>query len=377
MRFETLAVHAGRAIDPATGAVATPIHLSSTYARGPDGQGLHGFGYARYDNPNRHALEVAVAALEGGIGAMAYSSGSAVTTAVCRALGPGALVLAPDDLFYGTRTLLLGTLKEWGLQSQFVDMSDLAALRAALTAKPRLLWLETPSNPRLKITDLGAASELAHQAGALVVADNTWATPTIQTPIALGADVVIHSAVKYFGGHSDTSAGLAVVARDDGFSAKLREIQKYEGAVPSPFDCWLVHRGLHSLPARMRQHCDTAAAVAGFLSRHPRVEAVHYPGLRSHPGHAIAAAQMKAGGGMVSFQVRGGRDEAIGVASRTALFIRAGSLGGVESLIQHHATVEGPGSKTPQNLLRLSIGLEHPEDLINDLDHALGRTDAA
>jgi cystathionine gamma-synthase len=371
MRLETLAVHAGRKIDSDTGAVAPPIHLSTIFERSADGDYPRGFVYARYGNPNRSALEEAMAALEGGASAAAFSSGNAATAAVCRALGPDALIVAPNDLFYGTRQLFNGTMSEWGQRAMFIEMNDLAAVRQALELKPRLLWLETPSNPMLRITDIAAVGELAQRAGVRVICDNTWATPILQNPLSSGADAVLHSATKYLSGHSDTSAGIVVVKREDDFFRRLRGIQRTEGAVSSPFDSWLVHRGLRSLPARMRHHCDTARAVADFLAEHPAVERVHYPGLQNHIGYETASAQMRAAGGMLSFQIRGGRDAAFTIAARVRIFTRAGSLGGVESLIQHHASIEGPGSQTPENLLRLSIGLENAQDLIDDLKQAL------
>lgn len=371
MRQETLAVHAGHIVDPATGAVMTPIHLSTTFERGEDGSFPHGHSYTRSSNPNRAALEESVRLLEGGAAATAFSSGSAATMTVFQALAPGDHVIAPDDAYYGTAKLLRETFLPWGLDVSFVNMTDLDQVRDAVRPNTRLIWIETPSNPLLKITDIAAVAEIAHDNGARCVCDNTWATPVLQHPLALGADAVMHSTTKYLGGHSDVLGGALVAREDDSFFQKVRQIQTSGGAVPSPFDCWLILRGIRTLPYRMRAHSENAQAVATFLSQHPTVEAVHYPGLATHQGYAIAARQMSLPGGMVSFQVRGGRNEAMGVAARVQVFTRATSLGGPESLVEHRASVEGPETRTPENLLRLSIGLEHPDDLIEDLATAL------
>lgn len=373
LRFETLAVHAGVEVDPAAGAVAPPITLSTTFERAPDGGYPLGHSYSRSSNPNRSALEASLAALEGGAAAAAFASGTAAAMTLFQALAPGDHVLAPDDAYYGVVRLLRETFVPWGLRVDFVDMADHAAVAAALRPETRLVWIETPSNPLLKISDIAAIAELAHAAGALVAVDNTWATPFLQRPLALGADLVMHSTTKYLGGHGDVLGGALAARADDDFFARVRRIQVTGGVVPSPFDCWLVLRGIRTLPYRMRGHSEHAAAVARFLAAHPAVEAVHYPGLETHPGHAVAARQMALPGGMLSVQVRGGAEEALAVAARVRLFTRATSLGGVESLIEHRASIEGPGTRTPENLLRLSIGLEHPDDLIADLAQALAR----
>jgi cystathionine gamma-synthase len=371
MRLETLAVHAGHMIDPATGAVITPIHLSTTFERAEDGSFPHGHSYTRSGNPNRAALEESLRLLEDGAAASAFSSGSAATMSVFQALAPGDHVIAPDDAYYGTAKLLREAFQPWGLEVSFVNMTELEQVREAVQPNTRLFWTETPSNPQLKITDITAVAEIAHSNGARCVCDNTWATPILQHPLALGADLVMHSTTKYLGGHSDVLGGGLVAREDDAFFQKVRQIQTSGGAVPSPFDCWLILRGIRTLPYRMRAHSENAQRVATFLSQHPNVEAVHYPGLATHPGHDIAVRQMSLPGGMVSLQVRGGREEALGVAARMRLFTRATSLGGPESLVEHRASVEGPETRTPQNLLRLSIGLEHPDDLIDDLALAL------
>ncbi|HKT40452.1 MAG TPA: aminotransferase class I/II-fold pyridoxal phosphate-dependent enzyme [Ktedonobacterales bacterium] len=371
MRIETLAVHAGQEPDSATSAVTPPIHLSTTFERAPDGSYPHGHMYSRTSNPNRAALEASLAALEQGTGAAAFASGSAAAMTVFQALAPGDHVLAPDDVYHGTARLLRETFVPWGLAVDFVDMTDLARVQAALRPETRLLWVETPSNPLLKITDITALATLAHAAGALVVCDNTWATPILQRPLALGADMVVHATTKYLGGHSDVLGGGVVGDEASEFFQRVRRIQTTGGAVPSPFDCWLVLRGIRTLPYRMRAHSENALAVARFLSEHPAVEVVHYPGLETHAGYAVAQRQMALPGGMISFQVRGDGARAMEVAARVRVFTRATSLGGPESLIEHRASVEGPETRTPQNLLRLSIGLEHSDDLVEDLAQAL------
>ncbi|HEY7850072.1 MAG TPA: aminotransferase class V-fold PLP-dependent enzyme [Ktedonobacterales bacterium] len=375
MRFETLAIHADHATDPVTGAVTPPLHLSTTFEREADGSYPHGYVYIRSENPTRVALERLLATLEGGDGgvaeAAAFASGSAATAAVFQSLAPGDHVLAPSDVYHGTAKQLRTVFAPWGLLVDFVDMSDLAAVEAALRPNTRLLWVETPSNPLLKISDLEAICALAHAVGATVACDNTWATPVAQRPLALGADLVVHSTTKYLGGHSDTLGGAVVARAGDERFARIRHIQGSLGAVLSPFDSWLTLRGVRTLAYRMRGHTEHAQAVARFLAEHPAVAAVHYPGLPAHAGHAVAARQMALFGGMLSLQTHGGAESALAVAGATHIFTRATSLGGVESLIEHRASIEGPDSLTPQNLLRISVGLEHPDDLIEDLDQAL------
>jgi cystathionine gamma-synthase len=371
MKIETLAVHAGHAIDPATGAVATPIHLSTTFERDIEGTYSRGFMYTRNNNPNRQALETGVAALEGGAAAAAFASGTGATMSIFQALAPGDHVLAHVDAYYGTTRLLREIFLRWGLEADFIDMSELAAVEKALRPNTKLAWLETPTNPLLKIVDVAAVAEIVHGAGAHCVCDNTWA-PVLQRPFDLGADLIVHSTTKYFGGHCDVAGGIVVSKVDDDFFQRIRTIQYCGGAVPSPFDCWLILRGMRTLPWRMRAHSENALKVAEFLARHRQVERVHYPGLTSHPGHKIAPKQMSMFGGMLSLEVKASRDEAIAVTAKTKIFIRATSLGGVESLIEHRASIEGPGTTSPDNLLRLSIGLENADDLIDDLDQALG-----
>ena len=371
MKIETLAVHAGHDVDPATGAVATPIYLSTTFERDVDGAYSRGFMYTRNNNPNREALERGISALEGGAVAAAFASGTGATMSIFQALAPGDHVLAHVDAYYGTSRLIREIFQRWGLEADFVDMSDLAAVKKALKTKTKLAWAETPSNPLLKIVDLAAVSEIVHDAGAIFVCDNTWA-PVLQRPFDLGADLILHSTTKYFGGHCDVLGGVVVAKTENDFVQRIRSIQYEGGAVPSPFDCWLILRGMRTLPWRMRAHSENAMKIADFLASHARVGRVHYPGLRSHPAHKIAAKQMSMFGGMLSFEVKDGTDAAMSVTAKTKIFTRATSLGGVESLIEHRASIEGPGTTSPEGLLRLSIGLENADDLIEDLDQALG-----
>jgi cystathionine gamma-synthase len=348
-----------------------PIQLSTTFERGADGSYPTQYVYTRSENPNRIALEECLAALEGGTAAAAFASGMASIAATLQALAPGDHVLLPDDLYHGTRRFVREILGPWGLAHDFIDMTSLDTVRRALRQNTRLVWVETPSNPLLKITDIAAVAELAHAAGALVAVDNTWASPIGQQPLALGADLVMHATTKYLGGHSDILGGAVIVREHGPFFERLSTIQKVGGAVPSPFDCWLLLRSIRTLPYRIRAHAENAGAVARFLAEHPAVEAVHYPGLPGHPGHAVAVRQMRLFGGMLSVQVKGGMTEALAVAAKVKLFTRATSLGGVESLIEHRASVEGPYGTTPPNLLRVSVGLEHPDDLVADLAQAL------
>jgi cystathionine gamma-synthase len=372
MKIETLAVHAGHAIDPSTGAVAAPIHLSTTFERDVDGSYSRGHMYARNSNPNRSALEEGVSLLEGGQAAAAFASGTGAAMGLFQALAPGDHVLAHVDAYYGTSRLLRELFLEWGLQADFVDMSNIELVKKSIRSKTKLVWAETPSNPLLKIVDLRAVAKAAHDAGALCVCDNTWA-PIIQRPFDLGVDIILHSTTKYFGGHCDVLGGIVVTKNRSEFFERVRRIQYCGGAIPSPFDCWLVLRGMRTLPWRMRAHSENGSKVANFLAQHRQVEHVHYPGLSSHPDHELATQQMSAFGGMLSLEVKGGRTAAMTVAAKTKLFTRATSLGGVESLIEHRASIEGPGTTSPEGLLRVSVGLENADDLIEDLDQALGK----
>lgn len=371
MKIETLAVHAGRHVDPSTGAVTLPIHLSTTFERSADGEYPRGFSYSREQNPNRAALEQCLAALEGGKEALAFSSGLAVLTAVLQGLEPGDHVLAPDDVYYGLKKVAGEIFGRWKLTASFVNMSDVDAVRAALTPNTRLIWVETPSNPLLKITELAAIAQIGRAANVITIADATFSTPILQRPLEHGIDMVMHSTTKYMGGNCDLIGGALITRHDNYLFERARISQRYGGSVPSPFDCWLTLRGVSSLPWRMRAHSENARRVADFLKAHPKVERVHYPGLADHPRHDVAAKQMSSFGGMLSFEVKGGREAAMGAASKVRVFTRATSLGGPHSLIEHRASVEGPQTKTPQALLRTSIGLENADDLIADLDQAL------
>ncbi len=376
MKFETLAVHAGRPVDPATGAVTPPLHPSTTYERDADGGYARGFDYIRSQNPNRESFETCMNALEEGAGAVAFSSGMASITAVLECLGPEAnpVVVMPEDMYYANLGLMRDTDLANKLRLVTVDMTDPGKV-ADLCAdvRPGLVWIETPSNPLVSVVDIAAIVEIAHRHGALAVADNTWASPALQRPLTLGVDCVIHSATKYIGGHSDLMAGVAVCREQGDLLTRLRLHQGTKGAVPSPFDCWLALRGAQSLKVRMDAHCRNAMALADTLNAHPAVLQVHYPGLAHDPGHAIAARQMDDFGGMLSFVVRGGREGAFAVAAALELIIRATSLGGTHSLIEHRASIEGPDSRAPEGLLRLSVGLEHVDDLMADLRSALDR----
>ena len=369
--FDTLAVHAGRAPDPVTGAIAPALVTSTTFERGVDGGEPHGYGYARTDNPNRRALEHCLAALEGGAAAACFGSGAAAAYAVFQSLAAGDHVVCCDGAYHGVQRELTGPLARWGLSHSFVDTTDLAAVERAFTPRTRLLWLESPTNPLLAVSDLAALATLAHARGATVLCDNTFATPVLQSPLALGCDLVLHSTTKYVGGHSDAMGGAIVAADPAGIFARIREQQQVAGAIPSPRDCWLLLRGTATLPLRIRAQSASALEIAGWLTQQPRVHAVHHPGLPTHPGYAIAARQMRGFGAMLSFQVRGGGSAALAVVAGCRLFTRATSLGSVESYVEHRASSEGPHSTTPRDLIRLSIGLETPADLIADLERSL------
>lgn len=372
MHPETLAVHAGAQPDATTGAVAPPIHLSTTFAHGPAAERVAGYEYQREGNPTQDRLETALAALEGGAAALAFASGMAAMTAMLESQPNGSRILIPDDCYSGLRLLAQDFLSQRGVATVAVDMSDLAAVRAACAGGVALIWAETPSNPRLKVADIAALALIAHEHGALLVCDNTFATPVLQQPLELGADAVMHSTTKYFGGHSDVLGGALVFARRNALHERVTHFRHVTGAIASPFSAWLTLRGCRSLPARMAWHCRNARAVAEFLACHPRVESVNWPGLTSHPQYSIATRQMRDFGGMLSVEIRGGREAALSVAAKVELFTNATSLGGCESLLEHRASVEGEHPVSPQNLLRISVGLEHPDDLIADLVQALG-----
>ncbi|HTL13629.1 MAG TPA: PLP-dependent transferase [Thermomonas sp.] len=371
-RPATLAVHVGNEADPATGAVAPPIHLATTFRHGPAGERIAGYEYQREGNPTNDRLREALQALEGGATALTFASGMAAMTTLLESLPAGSRVLFPDDCYSGLRMLFSEFLPERGIAVETVDMANLDAVRAACTAPLAMLWIETPSNPLLKISDIATLSELGHAAGATVVVDNTFATPLLQRPLALGADIVMHSTTKYFGGHSDVLGGALVFARDDAFARHVAHRLHVTGAVLAPFSAWLILRGCRSLGARMAMHCANARKLATFLEAHPAVARVNWPGLPTHPEHAIAAAQMRDFGAMLSIELHGGRDAALAVAGKLRVFTNATSLGGCESLVEHRASVEGANPRSPQNLLRISVGLEDGDDLVADFAQALG-----
>jgi cystathionine gamma-synthase len=374
MRFETRAIHAGQEPEEIYGAVNVPIYQTSTYAQPRVGEPKR-YDYARGGNPTREALQTAIASLEGGAHGLCFASGMGAETTLLLTLAPGDHVVLGDDVYGGTYRLLARVLSGWGIRFGTVDLTDADAVREAIRDETRLVWVETPTNPLLKVVDVAAVAGVAHEAGARVVVDNTFATPYLQRPLELGADVVVHSVTKYLAGHSDLVLG-AVVTNDRELRDRLAFLQNAVGAVPGPMDSYLALRGLKTLAVRMRAHCRGADAVARFLAAHPKVTRVRYPGLEDDPGHEVAARQMDDFGGMVSFEV-GSADEARSLVERTRLFFLAESLGGVESLIElpgpmTHASVADSPLEVPDTLIRLSVGIEHPDDLVEDLRQALG-----
>ncbi len=375
--FETLAIHAGNTADPLTGAVVPPIYQVSTYKQDGVGGLRGGYEYSRSANPTRTALEENLAALEGGRRGLAFASGLAAEDCLLRTLlSPGDHVVIPNDAYGGTFRLFAKVVSRWGVEWSVADTSDPASVRAALTPKTKVVWVETPSNPLLGITDIAVVAQIARDAGAKLVVDNTFATPYLQQPLSLGADVVVHSLTKYMGGHSDVVGG-ALIAADEALGDELAYHQNAMGAVAGPFDSWLVLRGAKTLSVRMDRHSENATKIADMLSLHARVTRVLYPGLPDHPGHEVAAKQMRAFGGMVSFQVEGGEEAAVEVCNRAKVFTLGESLGGVESLIEHpgrmtHASVAYSALEVPGDLVRLSVGIENVQDLLEDLQQALG-----
>ena len=373
--FDTLAIHAGQDPDPRTGAVVPPIYQTSTYAQNAVGDPRLGYEYSRTDNPTRTALQECLAALEGGRRGLAFASGMAAEDALLRTVcKPGDHVVIPNDAYGGTFRLFAKVARKWGLNFDVADLSDVDAARAKTTDGTRVIWVETPTNPLLNIADIAALAQVAHDRGALLVVDNTFASPYLQQPLALGADIVVHSTTKYLGGHSDVVGG-ALIFNDDALYDSLKFHQNAMGAVPGPFDAWLTLRGARTLGVRMDRHCDNAERIAEYLTRHPKVRRVLYPGLPDHPGHDVAAKQMRRFGGMVSFQT-GDPQTAIAACNRARLFTLGESLGGVESLIEHpgqmtHASVSGSALEVPADLVRLSVGIETVDDLLADLEHAL------
>ena len=379
--FSTKAIHAGQDPDPRTGAVIPPLHMSSTYKQDRVGGFRSGYEYSRSANPTRDALQAQLAAIEGGTRAFSFASGLAAEDALLRALtAPGDTILLGNDAYGGTFRLINAVFGQWGVKHFAVDLTDAGTAAAAIAAhRPKVVWVETPTNPLLNVVDIRETARLAHEAGAILVVDNTFATPYLQNPIALGADIVVHSVTKYLGGHSDVVGGALVLA-DDSHAEAIGYMQNAAGAVSSPFDAWLTMRGIKTLAVRVKQHSANAAALVEALTGHPKIERILYPGLESHPGHAVAAGQMREGlfGGMMSIQVSGGRAAARDLVAYTEVFTLAESLGGIESLIEYpydmtHASVQGTDLEVPDNLVRLSVGIEDAEDLIADLTRALDR----
>jgi cystathionine gamma-synthase len=372
--FETRAIHAGQEPDPTTGAITTPIYQTSTFVQRAVGE-HQGYDYARSDNPTRTALQEVMASLEGAAWGLAYASGLAATQNVFYLLKPGDHVLLSDDAYGGTHRFVARVISRYGIDYTLVDMSDLEAVRAAIRPETRLIWAETPTNPYLKIVDIRGVADLIRNHPALLAVDNTFASPYLQNPLALGADLVLHSSTKYLGGHADVVGGV-VVGNDPDIYDTLKFHQNAAGAVPGPLDCWLTLRGIKTLAVRMERHSRNARAVAAYLQEHPAVREVYYPGLPVHPGHNVAARQMRDFSGMVSFTVRGDAEAAMNVARSTRVFQLAESLGGVESLIEHpgqmtHLSVAGTGAEVEDTLVRLSVGIENEADLIGDLKQAL------
>lgn len=368
MKLETIAIHAGNAIDSSTNAAVQPITLSTTFARKPDSP--NEYVYSRMNNPNRKSLENVLSQLEGGEDSCAFSSGNAAGMTVFQALPAGSHVIAPDDMYHGLRNAIKEIFGQ-SLSISFVDMTRLSDIEQAVNSNTRLIWLETPSNPLLKISDIESIARVAKSRNIYLACDNTFATPVFQRPLQLGADIVMHSTTKYLSGHSDVLGGALICSKKDALWQKIRKIQEFSGAVPSPFDCYLTVRGIKTLPYRMRGHAENAKKFTAFLASHPLVEAVYFPGLPNHPDHEIAKKQMSGFSGMLSFLVKGGADEAFSVVRNVKIFTNATSLGGVESLIEQRASLEGPDTKTPPNLIRVSVGLENIDDLINDINQAL------
>lgn len=371
LHLDTRLVRAASEADESTGAIAPPLCLSTTFEHGPGGENLHGFTYVRHRNPNQVRLETALAEVEGGESCLVFASGLAAAATFLQNLPTGGHVVMQEDVYHGVREIVHQYFPRWGLSATAVDCRDLDAVAKALRPETCLLWVETPSNPMLHVADLAALADLAHGHGAELLVDGTFASPALQRPLALGADVVMHSTTKYLGGHSDVQGGALVLAAAERHDEALRQSRLVLGNVSSPFNDWLILRGMRSLGCRMERHAANALQVAEGLRRLPQVEHVFYPGLPDHPGHAVARRQMSAFGGMLSFTVVGGKEAAVAMASRLRLFSNATSLGGVESLLEHRASSEGPDTKTPQNLLRVSVGLEDPGDLLADLRQAL------
>ena len=372
LKFETLAIQSTQIPDKTTGAVATPINLSTTFEREVDGSYKSGFVYSRAENPNRQLLENSLAVLEKGKVGFAFSSGMAAITALFNTLKSGEHLLLPHDVYYATKNMAETLFGDKGIEVTTVVMSDLKAVKKAIKKNTALVWLETPSNPQLNVSDIAKISKLAHKVGAICAVDNTWPSPVLQRPLEHGADVSMHSTSKYFGGHSDVLGGCLILKKNGALAEQIKNIQTLTGGVPSPFECWLVTRGIKTLHVRVLQQTKNAAKLATFLEKHPKIERVNYPGLKSHPHYKVAKKQMIGGfGAMLSVQVKGSAKNAMKLTGQLKLFTTATSLGGVESLVEHRKSIEGPDSPTPDNLLRISVGLENVEDLIADWEQAL------
>ncbi|MBK5210289.1 MAG: aminotransferase class I/II-fold pyridoxal phosphate-dependent enzyme [Flavobacteriaceae bacterium] len=370
-KFETIAIKSTENKFKNSEPVSTPIYLSSTYKRNSDGSYTNDFVYSRTNNPNRAIVEESIAILENGKHAFAFSSGMAAIGAVFQSLKSGDHILLPDDIYYAIKKLMEDVLKRWNLSYNLVDMTNIEEVKKAIKPNTSLIWVESPSNPQLKLSDISAIAEIAHKNNAICAVDNTWLTPVFQNPLELGADIVVHSTTKYFGGHSDVIGGCVVV-NDENISEKIKNIQILSGAVPAPFDCWLIGRGIQTLHLRIKKQSKNALKLAKFLENHPKIEKVNYPGLESHPQHLLAKRQQKKGfGAMLSVLIKGNERETIAIASKLKYFTLATSLGGVESLVEHRKSVEGVDSPTPNNLLRISVGIEHIDDLIKDWENAL------
>ncbi len=370
MKIETLAIHSGNINKTTTGDVTPPISLSTTFLRNEEGGYSGGHMYSRISNPTRNALEATLAVLDKGADAAAFSSGNTAGMAVFQALPAGSHIIAPDDMYWGFKKQLQSIFADT-LQIDFVDLTQPSNIEGHIRTNTVLVWVETPSNPLLKITDISAISEICRKHNLRLACDSTFSSPCLQNPLELGADLVMHSTTKYIGGHSDVLGGALITAKKDEFWEKIKNIQQVGGAVSSPFDCYLLLRSIKTLPYRMRGHSSNGMALALFLESHPEIAAVYYPGLPSHPQHEIAKKQMSDFGGMMSILVKGGAAAARSVVNKVKVFAQATSLGGVESLIEHRASIEGPETKTPDNLIRISVGLEHVDDLIDDLNQAL------
>ena len=372
LKFETRAIHSTKNVMNKVHAISPPIYLSSTFERNQKGQYQDGYIYSRNDNPNRRALEKSITVLENGTTGFAFGSGMAAISAVFQSLKTGDHVILPNDLYFNLTLLMKEIFTRWGLSYSFVDISDIKAISHAITQRTRLIWIESPSNPQLKISNIKAVCELAHDHQILISVDNTWPTPVLQNPLDLGADIVVHSTTKYLGGHSDVLGGCVILKKSGTLAHRIQSIQVQMGAIPSPFDCWLISRGIQTLHLRVTKQTENAQKLAEWLVKHPKVHRVLYPGLKDHPNHNIASQQMKGGfGGMISLLINGDRIQTLAVTNKLQIFTQATSLGGIESLVEHRKSVEGNKSQTPDNLIRLSLGIENIEDLILDWKQAL------